>query len=205
MVQPASASSNLHIRPAIPCDRDALFRICLKTADGGKDATMLYSDPKLPGYVWAVPYSVLEPQFAFVLAEGAKVIGYVVAAPDTVAFERRLDTEWWPSVRRATEGLAPTRPLDADLLERINVPRRHADWLAADYPAHLHINLLAQARSSGWGRRMVDVELAALRRAGVRGVHLGISASNENANGFYRHIGFTDISRGDQVLFGMKL
>ena len=195
----------LQIRQATPADREFLFDICLKTADSGRDATALYSDPKLPGYLGAAPYGAFEPRFAFLLTAGDKAIGYVIGAADTAAFERRLDAEWWPEVRRAVAGFVPSRPLDADALKRINAPQVHDDWLMADYPAHLHINILPEAQSSGWGRKMIDTELAALRQAGVRGVHLGVSPTNESAKGFYRHLGFTDISRDGHVVFGMKL
>jgi ribosomal protein S18 acetylase RimI-like enzyme len=39
----------------------------------------------------------------------------------------------------------------------------------------------------------------------VRGVQLGVSPTNARARGFYAHVGFTDISRGDEVVFAMKL
>jgi ribosomal protein S18 acetylase RimI-like enzyme len=205
MTATATPASGLHIRRVVPTDHDALFEICLRTADSGEDATALYSEPHLPGYVWVMPYAELEPDFAFVLADGDQTIGYVVAAADTAAFEQRLKTDWWPKVRRAVAGVVPSRPLDFTVLERINTPETHEDWLAADYPAHLHINILPQAQAAGWGRRLIETELDALRQAGVRGVHLGVSPTNERAKGFYRHVGFTDISREDHVLFGMKL
>lgn len=192
------------IRPATAADIDALYDICLKTADAGVDATALYSDPKLPGYIWAAPYGVLEPDFAFILANGERRLGYVIGTPDTEAFFRRLDLEWWPDIRRAVAGHVPRRPLDAAALERIAEPEPHEEWLSASYPAHLHINLLPEAQSGGWGRRMIETELDALRAAGVRGVHLGVAPTNERAKGFYRHVGFTDISRDGHVLFGMK-
>lgn len=59
------------IRPAIEADIDALFDICLKTANGGEDASALYSDPHLPGYIWSVPYLKFAKDFAFVLVQDA--------------------------------------------------------------------------------------------------------------------------------------
>jgi len=50
------SSEPFRIRRAEPRDIDALYEICLLTADSGVDATALYSDRKLPGYVWAAPY-----------------------------------------------------------------------------------------------------------------------------------------------------
>jgi len=205
MTAPALPASGLSIRPVRPADREALFDICLKTADSGADGTALFSDPKLPGYVWAVPYAVLEPAFAFVLTSNDRPIGYVIAAPDTAAFERRLEAEWWPGVRRAVAGFVPRLPLDANALAHIMTPERDDPTLLDAYPAHLHINILPEAQAGGWGRRLIETELDALANAGVRGVHLGVSPTNERAKGFYAHVGFTDISRGDEVVFAMKL
>ncbi|HVW92742.1 MAG TPA: GNAT family N-acetyltransferase [Devosia sp.] len=200
-----STAPVFRIRPATPQDSDALFEICLKTADSGNDATALYSDPRLPGYIWAAAYGALEPDLAFVLDDGEGAVGYVIGARDTAAFYDRLDAEWWPEVRQAIAGFTPKTPFDTAAVQRITTPEQHPAWLQADYPAHLHINLLPPAQSGGWGRRMIETELDALRRAGVQGVHLGVSPANERAKGFYEHVGFTDLSRDGKVLYGMKL
>ncbi len=200
----SAPASERRIRPARPTDEADLFEICLLTADAGVDGTVLYSDPKLPGYIWAAPYPHLEPDLAFVLADDSRALGYVVGARDSDAFARRLEAEWWPAVRRATAGLIPSAPSDEMAMGRIMHPESHAAWLQADYPAHLHINLLPEAQSGGWGRRLIETELEALRTAGVRGVHLGVAPTNERAKGFYRHVGFEDISRDGHVLFGIR-
>lgn len=193
------------IRRAEPGDTDALYEICLLTADSGVDASALYSDRRLPGYIWAAPYGALEPDFAFVLADGDRALGYVLAAPDTAAFEERLEREWWPQIRASLSGFRPATAQDEDAMRRIGKPERHDPAQLADYPAHLHINLLPQGQSGGWGRRMIETELEALRRAGVRGVQLGVSPTNARAKGFYEHLGFIDISLPGHVTYGMKL
>ncbi|WP_116134425.1 GNAT family N-acetyltransferase [Tropicimonas sp. IMCC34043] len=198
------APSGLSIRPAVDTDIDALFEICLRTAADGTDGSALFSDPRLPGYIWSVPYARFEPDFAFVLADGARAIGYVIGTPDTEAFDRRLAADWWPDIRAKVAGMVPTRPRDAMALSRIASPEASEPWLLAEYPAHMHINILPDAQSSGWGKRMIETELAALKAHGVAGVHLGVSPANDRAKGFYRHIGFEDISRDGHVLFGMK-
>lgn len=200
-----AASPDLAIRPARPADREALFDICLRTADAGRDATALLSDGRLPGYVWAVPYLVIEPDFAFVLADSRRTVGYVIAARDTAAFAARLAREWWPQIRRQTAGMKATRPLDEMVLRHIANPEPPLDWLCEAYPAHLHINLLPEAQSRGWGRRLVETELVALEAHGVVGVHLGVSPRNVRAQAFYRHLGFEDLSRDGHVIFGKKL
>lgn len=57
----------------------------------------------------------------------------------------------------------------------------------------------------GWGRRLIETELDALRRAGVKGVQLGVSPTNPRASGFYEHLGFVDISLPGFVTYGMAL
>jgi len=195
-----------HIRPGRPTDRDALFEICLKTADSGQDATAFYSDPEYPGQVWAVPYLELEPAHCFVVDADGRAVGFVVAAPDTAAFEARLEQAWWPALRRRYADRVPVRKLDGRVLDMRRVPERHAAELVSAYPAHLHINLLPPFQSGGWGRRLIAAELDSLRRAAVPAVHLGVSPSNAKALGFYAHVGFERIpGPQDGVWFGMRL
>jgi len=197
--------SNCFIRPAIEADIDALFDICLKTANGGEDASALYSDPHLPGYIWSVPYLKFARDFAFVLVQGNRPVGYVVGTPDTVGFDKDLKADWWPFVRQQVAGLTPNRPRDADVLERIQNPRSGTTWLQDDCPAHLHINILPGLQAGGWGRRMISTELEALRNHGVGAVHLGVDPNNERARGFYRHLGFSELERDGSVAFAMRI
>jgi len=199
------ADASRQIRQATADDREALYDICLRTADAGVDATALYSNRRLPGSIWAVPYAVFEPDFAFVLADNRRALGYVLGVPDTAAFVERLERDWWPQVRASFANVRPRTEAEADALFRIATPERPLSYLLADYPAHLHINLLPEAQSGGWGRQLIEQELAALRQAGVPGVHLGVSPTNERAKGFYRHLGFEDVSRDGKVSFAMSL
>lgn len=200
-----TVSSAMHIRPMRRDELDALSEICLKTADAGSDGTASFSDPRMPGYLWSVPYGRFEPDFAFLLVDGERPVGYVVGAPDSAAFARRLLADWYPLVRRELEGLEPSRPKDAMILERVAEPEPVDERLVADYPAHLHINILPNAQAAGWGRRLIETELEALAARGVRGVHLGVDPLNENAMGFYRHLGFRRIDHDGHVTFAKML
>ncbi|MBP0580055.1 GNAT family N-acetyltransferase [Labrys sp. LIt4] len=198
-------AENPVIRPATEADRPALYEICLRTADNGSDASHLYSEPRLPGFIWAAPYQAIAPDFAFVLDAGGGAVGYVVAAPDTAAFAARLEREWWPDVRRLVAGLAPRTASDERVLALIRQPETKDPAMLAGYPAHLHINLLPPFQSSGWGRRLVETELAALRAGGVPGLHLGVSAGNTKVLGFYEKLGFREIARPASIYMGMRL
>lgn len=193
------------IRPARPEDRNALSRICLETANAGKDATGLYSDGDYPGLLYVVPYALFAPDFAFVLTMDDHVVGYVVAAPDTAAFEAQLDNAWWPVLREKYAQRAPLAPLDMKVLGQIRETSHASPELTHTWPAHLHINLLPVAQQGGWGRRMIAHQLDALRAAGVTGVHLGVSLQNEQVCGFYAKMGFQPIFRRNAIYMGQLL
>ena len=193
------------IRPATPADYPALYRICLETADAGKDARALYSDPDYPGQRFAVPYARFAPDFAFVLTFDDEVMGYVLAAPDTRAFEAQLQAHWWPQLQAQYRERDAVAPLDSKVLDSIRHPDCADEALVTQWPAHLHINLLPAAQKGGWGRRMILHELTALRTAGVRGVHLGVSLQNEQVCAFYERMGFSPIQRSNAIYMGQLL
>ena len=192
----------MDIRKARPGDRQALFDICLRTARAGEDATGIYTLPFLPGLLWAVPYLELEPDLAFVLAEGETVLGYVVGTSDTDRFRERLDQEFLPPWRETLRDFVPVTPQDRRTLERIHDVERAPPDMVAEYPAHLHINLLPPAQRRGFGRRMVMTELAALAKAGAPRIYLGVSIGNDSGVAFYGSAGFTEIGRRHCIYLG---
>ena len=133
------------IRPVRAGDLAAVYDIALRTGANGEDATALHADPRLVGHVYAAPYVHFVPECAFVVEDAEAVGGYIVGAPDTRAFEARLETEWWPDLR--TQYLDPVPPhetwsADERMAFLIHHPFRVPSRIAANYPSHLHINLL---------------------------------------------------------------
>lgn len=193
------------IRRASEADFPALSRICLETANAGTDATALYSDPALPGLRFVIPYARFAPEFAYVLEQQGEVVGYAVAAPDTRAFEAELNRSWWPRLQQQYRDYTPRAPLDSKVLDAIHQPDEAAEQLVSQWPAHLHINLLPPAQQGGWGRKLIEQLLQALRAAGVPGVYLGVSLQNEKVCGFYQRLGFTPILRSNAIYMGQLL
>ena len=74
------------LRPFEPRDRDRLYSICLETGNEGSDASSLYTNPALLGEVYVGPYLAFEPTWARVIEHGGQVTGYLLCAPDTIAF-----------------------------------------------------------------------------------------------------------------------
>jgi ribosomal protein S18 acetylase RimI-like enzyme len=198
------------IRPYRPGDLDDLYRICLLTGDGGQDATSLYRDPWLLGHIFAAPYGLFEPSLAFVAEDAAGVGGYIVGALDSQAFERQLESTWWPGLRRRypepppglpAERWTPDQRMASMIHHRLCTP----DELARRYPSHLHINLLPRLQGSGHGTQLTQTLIAALRGQGSCGVHLHVPRSNRRAVGFYRHTGFTELTGSERAPLGVHL
>jgi ribosomal protein S18 acetylase RimI-like enzyme len=198
------------IRRYQPDDLDDLYRICLLTADNGRDATALFRDPRLPGHVYAAPYAVFEPSLALVAEDAAGVGGYIVAALDSRAFQERLEQDWWPALRARYPEPPP------EVAEVLSLPERHAlhnirhpwgtdDELARSYPSHLHINLTPRMQRRGIGRQLIVALVSGLRGQGSPGVHLMVGHANQRAAGFYRHVGFTELPATDLHIFAMKI
>jgi GNAT superfamily N-acetyltransferase len=202
-----SAGGPAWIRPYRPADLDDLYRVCAQTADNGRDATALLSDPMLPGHVFAAPYALFESPFAWVAEDAAGVAGYVVGALDTRAFEERLERDWWPGLRARYP--APQAAGALSVPERIALQTIHqsfrADPLLSRYPSHLHIDLLPRMQGRGFGRRLIETLFAALRASGSRGVHLRVGRANLRAAGFYQHVGLTELPGEDARVFAMQL
>lgn len=184
------------VRAARPSDRPALYDICLRTGDGGGDATSLHRDPALLGEVYVGPYLAFEPDLAFVLTDDDdRVGGYVLAARDTADFERRCETSWWPPLR-ARYPLERWRGSGADghVVGLIHAPPTADPAVLATYPSHLHVDLLPAWQGGVWGRRLLETLFEVLAADGAPGVHLGVARANERAIGFYRRMGFVELS-----------
>ncbi|MEI6098565.1 MAG: GNAT family N-acetyltransferase [Alphaproteobacteria bacterium] len=197
------------IRKATDLDHDALSDICLKTGDSGKDGTHLQDDPALLGLVYAIPYQVFTPDFAFVLEDAKGVCGYVLGVPDTTAFEDWMDKSWYPPLRAQMCNPGPDANLwrQSDWVRwRIFAPRRQPPVDLSLYPAHGHIDLLPRAVGKRLGRAMMNTLTAALSGAGVPGMFLEVGPANTSAQGFYAHIGFRMLGRlPDCVVMGRTL
>lgn len=194
------------IRSARLDDVDTLYKICLETGDAGGDATALHDDPELLGHIFAAPYAIFEPSLAFVAEDGEGVGGYVLGALDTDAFADTLERDWWPKLRERYPETAAWRPDDQRMVTYIHHPPPVAPEVYADYPSHLHIDLLPRMQGQGLGGRIIRTLLDSLRAQGSSGVHLHVWARNERAIGFYRHLGFQQVEASDTgFTLGMAL
>jgi ribosomal protein S18 acetylase RimI-like enzyme len=181
-----------------PEDRDAVFDICMRTGEQGGDARDVYRDHDLLPNTFAAPYTELEPDLAFVLDDDGRAVGYVLGTSDTVRFVRDFRERWLPVVgaRHPKPAGEPTTP-DEMIAALLHAPERMLVPEVADYPAHLHIDLLPDYQGRGWGRVLMNTLFAALDKAGAARVHLTMVTANTAARAFYDRMGFHEIAVPD--------
>lgn len=190
------------IRGAVLSDLPYLYDICLKTGADGADATNFFSDPWLIGQYYAAPYLVYNSCFCFVLEENHIPTGYIVGTDDTTRFNQWFEKVWLPPLRRRypdeshkAQKTTSISPREAQMISQLHHPistkkLEDCPWIA-EYPAHLHIDLLAEMQGKGFGRTLIDTFMEQLSQAGCTGTHLGVSAKNSGAISFYKKVGFT--------------
>jgi ribosomal protein S18 acetylase RimI-like enzyme len=180
------------IREYRPSDLDAVYDICVRTADAGDDSSGQFGDDRLVGDVFAAPYVTLEPEVARILDDGTgQAVGYILGTANTPEFVRRYQAEWLPALGDRYAG--DDDPRDEGLLKLLRWPERMLMPELDPYPAHLHIDLMPQARGHGEGRALMISFLRGLHAAGVERVHLSMAPSNTGARAFYDRLGFTEI------------
>ena len=197
---------NALLRLAKPSDLRPFLEVCLKTSDSGQDGSDLYTHKDLVGDIYAAPYLLHEPRFAYALEISGKVTGYLLGVLDTPKFEELLFTNYWPTTQlkyknskvKASEG-------DQVLLAHLfNIALTESD-IVKKYPSHLHIDILESGQGKGYGKVMISHMLAQLSSAGSTGVHLHVSNKNYRAQEFYKKLGFTTFKTGaDEEIMGIN-
>ena len=181
------------IRPAHPDDREAVYDVCVRTADAGEDASSQVDDPELFGHLYAGAYLAHAIETSFVVEDDDGVSGYVVGATDSVGFAATLEEEWWPALRRQYPEDPDRRDLDSLLVALIHSPASPEPAICHTHPSHLHIDLLPRVQGLGLGARLMRTIADAFAARGSTGLHLGVATRNHRAIGFYRHLGMREL------------
>jgi len=190
---------NCIIRAARADDLAGACHVCMKTGNYGQDGEPFYrDDPDALGRIFVGPYLAFEPGFSVVLENDEAVCGYALGAFDSRNFYARYDREWRPSLCArfpdpTGDSVGWTR------VQQVYSWYHHPDYFCPEpyevYPSHLHIDLLPQVQGKGYGRRMLEQVMDGLVAKGSSGAHLGVSAVNISAFGFYKKLGFEELIR----------
>ena len=184
--------AELRVRPYQPQDRTAVRSICHETGYMGESAAWCWRDRESFADLFSGYYTDLEPESAFVAEAGSRVVGYLLGCVDSrratapTAILRRHLLRRGIVLRPGTAGFFWRSVLD--LCRDPGVPQgelRDPRW-----PAHLHIDLLPEARGRGVGGALMRRWLELLTRQSSPGCHLGTFHENTHGIAFFERMGF---------------
>lgn len=138
----------------------------------------------------------LKHGIVYVLEENDHIYGYIMCAPDFDDFIKNNTAE---------QNIIQQLP---DHYET----RAQNEWQTYEkykkqYPAHMHIDLLKEARGHHFGTKLINVLLEKLKEEEhVKGLMLGVGKDNTSAIAFYRKNGFSVLEETDtSYLMGQAL
>lgn len=138
-----------------------------------------------------------EPENCFVAVdENDKAIGYVICAEDFDNFKEVYINEYYPKIGKW------------EYRRRRSALRAIAsqEKYKADYPAHLHIDILPEYQHMGSGRKLMDALCDNLHKKEIKGVMFTVWHKNYNAIKFYEKYGFELIeTKETSLVYGLKL
>ncbi len=161
-------------------------------------------------------YTDEEPESAIVVVDKSnEVHGYLLGCKDTEQpYKKGLDPDsiyihdGWAKfniVRPGTAGFVVRSTVDGimDLVTRKQSPSA-LQIHDPEYPAHLHVDLLPEARGQGIGRHLVWLWLKHLQALEVPGCHLQTVVENPGAVEFFTKQGFEQV-KPDLLIPGLRV
>lgn len=190
----APTKPKLKIRKYRAEDREQVRTICFETGYLGDTIAPIYSDRESFADMFSGYYTDVEPETAFVVvseADDDTVKGYCLGCADT----RKAWDPGKVGLKHALLRGLIFRPGTAGFLFRTiadvirdgGVHRTKVDF--DKYPAHMHTNLLPDARG-GIGLRLHGALIDDLRARGIRGAHTEISAENARTLAIAQKLGY---------------
>jgi ribosomal protein S18 acetylase RimI-like enzyme len=182
------------IRPYQPSDREDVLRIAADTAFFGEPIEKYMEDWQVFSDAFYSYYTDVEPGYSWIAEVDGKVAGFLAGCPDSRARAGLYIRNILPALLRSLiHGKYRIGPLTRDYLRRLVGAGFRRETPRADlniYPAHLHINLDADFRGRGTGRKLMTAYLDQLRHSNVAGVHLMTTSMNLAACHLYESMGF---------------
>lgn len=133
----------------------------------------------------------------FVVADDEdKPVGYILCEPDCKRYRKLY------------------RKIDVPAIKEIDFSCGIEAWFfpvpyvffGKKYPAHLHIDILEEYQSQGYGSKLMKALLEELKSRGVPGVMLMANSENEGAIRFYKRLGFkTLLKTKGPIIMGLEI
>lgn len=186
---------DLHIRPYEPRDRARVRHICFVTGYIGEPVEWQWRDAESFSTIFTGYYTDAEPESALVAEIDGEVRGYLLGCVDS-------SKAWNPAtvvggqIKERSLAFRPgtarfvLRSVGDVIVDAVHKRLPPASFDDPRWPAHLHIDLLRDARGRGVGAALMRRWLDSLRQAGVPGCHLETMAENTGAVAFFESMGF---------------
>jgi len=200
--------SDIHIRSCQPVDELAIQEITYRTGYYGKDLTGrgYCDDDHLWFMLFIGYYTRYEPEHCFVAVETAyhKVVGFICGTPDTLNQEARFRKRMVPRIAFRLFGYTSWR-YPRSFKNVFSMARNFGtgtvdaknDPIIAQYPAHLHINILPDFQGQGIGSQLINRFEEHMCTLGVNGIHLGTTNKNNKAVPFYYKMGYEIVQESE--------
>jgi ribosomal protein S18 acetylase RimI-like enzyme len=195
-------AADIDVRPYRAEDRPAVRDICYATGYMGDSPHWYWRDVESFSDLWSRYYTDQEPESLFVATRpDGQVVGYLMGCVMTGGSHEFNECLRYHALRRyclvrpGTAGFM-WRAL-GDIFRDYVIGRHPVPSALVDtrWPAHLHINLLPEARAGGVGRRLMVAWLDRLRELDAAGCHIETMAENTRAIAFFEAMGFTPHGR----------
>jgi ribosomal protein S18 acetylase RimI-like enzyme len=190
-------SASIVVRPYRFEDRAAVRDVCYRTGYLGRPIDWQWFDAESFADMFSGYYTDREPESALVVEIDGVVLGYLLGcldterAPSAGAAAARHIVRRGIAFRVGTAGVI-WRTVGDSLVDiaKQRLDPRELEFSDPRWPAHLHIDLLPDARGRGVGHQLVSRWLDSLRTRNVPGCHLQTFAENTNALAFFEAMGF---------------
>lgn len=184
------------VRSFEPSDRQRLNDLFAR-AGAGSPSGELWGHAESERAIYLDPYVELEPESLFLAERKGELVGYLTGCLDS----SRLPSEDERFTRAVTEHRLMLKPrvmgfFLRSLTDMLAARLRREQTAAGDFsderwPAHLHINVIPEARGTGAADALMHRWLDRLAEAGSPGCHLQTLVENTRATRFFERTGFT--------------
>ena len=188
----ASGRITMRVAPYTPVMKEEIRAIHMATASErartdqrhGRFSLLMYCD------------EYLDHETAYVLVDDDEnPAGYILCAENAY--------EWAEHMKPYAEEI---RALGDPYDKRVSAQIEEYQLAAAEYPAHLHIDILEKYTGRHGGSMLMETLRSHLQSSGCLGVCLGVGRANERAFSFYRHFGFEILAEDEGGWFlGLKI
>lgn len=185
----------MHIRKMTADDIPQAEYICIKTAD----EKLINSESKreITLLLYNKYYTRCEPENCFVLADNSDLaVGYILCAENYKRYKKSF-------YKNELKQLFKIKP--SAVIEGISCVMGNRIF-SKNYPAHMHIDILPEYQSKGYGTMLLTALTEQLKKKHISGLMLIVDSSNTNAVKFYRKNNFKNIKKlAGAIVMGVKL